>query len=67
MSRGRLPLFPLAVLLELGWGFFGSLVLGLGRGPVVYGRPALAWLAGALLLALVLTLAGLRRGWSGRD
>ncbi len=55
-----------ALSVQLGWGFFGSLGLGL-RAPAM-ADPALArlWLAGALLLALLGLAAGLLAA-PGRD
>ena len=48
----------LGLAAELGWALFGSLALGLGARPPVTDRAtALAWLAGAALLAAVTGLA----------
>ena len=48
----------LGLAADLGWALFGSLVLGLGaRPPVTDDATALAWLAGAVLLAIVTGLA----------
>ena len=48
----------LGLTAELGWALFGSLALGLGAWPPATHRAtALAWLAGAALLAAVTGLA----------
>lgn len=47
LGPGRVGLAGFAA--GLGWGFAGSLLLGLGRGPTSPGI-AWCWLAGALLI-----------------